>query len=74
MVDQKQKSYIAKAPIRRLMKNEGAKLVSSEAVDFLIEDLKKEATKVVKKAVKLVKEDKRKRIQRIDIIEAINTQ
>ena len=47
MVDQKQKNYIAKAPIRRLMKNEGAKLVSSEAVDFLIEDLKKEATKCV---------------------------
>ncbi len=35
------KKYIAKAPIRRLMKDEGAKLVAEAAVDLLINKLRK---------------------------------
>ena len=66
----KRSSYIAKAPIRRLMKNEGAGLVAEAAVQVLIEQLTKVAKNVTKSAVKYVKEDKRKRITGADIIAA----
>jgi histone H3/H4 len=66
----KRSSYIAKAPIRRLMKNEGASLVAEAAVDVLIDELTKIGTKVTKAAVKYVKGDKRKRITGADIIAA----
>ena len=62
--------YIAKAPIRRLMKNEGAGLVAEAAVNILIEKLTTVAKGVTKNAVKLVKDDKRKRITGSDIIQA----
>jgi len=61
------KKYIAKAPIRRLMKDEGAKLVAEAAVDLLIEKLEKTATDVTKAAIKNVKTDKRKRLTAPDI-------
>jgi len=60
-------AYIAKAPIRRLMKNEGAGLVAENAVILLIEELTKAAKEVTKEAVKLVKSDKRKRVTAADI-------
>lgn len=60
-------AYIAKAPIRRLMKNEGAGLVAENAVILLIEELTKAAKEVTKEAVKLVKGDKRKRVTAADI-------
>ncbi len=60
-------AYIAKAPIRRLMKNEGAGLVAEDAVILLIEELTKAAKEVTKEAVKLVKSDKRKRVTAADI-------
>jgi|SaaInl8_150m_RNA_FD_contig_21_1541894_length_332_multi_7_in_0_out_0_1 histone H3/H4 len=63
-------SYIAKAPIRRLMKNEGASLVAEDAVVLLIEELTKVGQAVTKKAVKLVKDDKRKRVTAADITAA----
>ncbi|UYP46560.1 hypothetical protein NEF87_002845 [Candidatus Lokiarchaeum ossiferum] len=63
-------AYIAKAPIRRLMKNEGASLVAENAVELLIEQLTKVATEVTKEAVKMVKADKRKRLTAADIIAA----
>ena len=63
-------SYIAKAPIRRLMKNEGASLVAEAAVDVLIDELTKIGKDVTKAAVKYVKGDKRKRITGADIIAA----
>ena len=59
-------AYIAKAPIRRLMKNEGAGLVAEDAVILLIEELTKAAKEVTKEAVKLVKGDKRKRVTAAD--------
>ena len=49
------------------MKNEGAKLVSEEAVLLLIGELTKEAKRVTKEAVKVVKADKRKRVTAADI-------
>ncbi|MBD3350862.1 MAG: histone [Candidatus Lokiarchaeota archaeon] len=66
----KRKSYIAKAPIRRLMKTEGAGLVAEDAVKTLIKQLNKVAKDVTKQAIKLVKADKRKRITGNDILAA----
>jgi DNA-binding protein len=60
-------SYIAKAPIRRLMKSEGAGLVAEDAVTLLIEKLTEAAIDVTKKAVKMVKDEKRKRVTAADI-------
>jgi len=60
-------SFIAKAPIRRLMKNEGANLVAEKAVDLLIEKLTDLATKVTKNAIKMMKEDNRKRVTSSDV-------
>jgi len=62
-----QKKYIAKAPIRRLMKDEGAKLVAEAAVDLLISKLEQTATDVTKEAIKIVKADKRKRLTAPDV-------
>lgn len=60
-------SYIAKAPIRRLMKDEGASLVAEDALELLIDVLTKAAEKKTKAAIKLVKADKRKRVTAADI-------
>ena len=61
-------TYIAKAPIRRLMKYEGAGLVAEDAVSLLIDTLTKAAEETTKKAVKLVKDEKRKRVTAADIM------
>ena len=63
----KDRSFISKAPIRRLMKNEGAGLVAEDAVILLIDELTKAAKAVTKEAVKMVKIDKRKRVTAADI-------
>lgn len=59
--------YIAKAPIRRLMKAEGASLVAAEALNKLIGYLEKAAADITKEAIKLTKAAKRKRITPLDI-------
>lgn len=59
--------YIAKAPIRRLMKSQGAKLVAAEALNKLIGYLEKAAADITKESIKLSKADKRKRITALDI-------
>lgn len=59
--------YIAKAPIRRLMKAEGARLVAAEALNKLIGYLEKAASDITKESIKLTKADKRKRITALDI-------
>lgn len=64
------KAFIAKAPIRRLMKAEGAGLVAEEAVKILIDELVKNGAAVTKGAVQLVKQDKRKRVTAADISSA----
>ncbi len=60
-------SYIAKAPVRRLMKTEGADLVAEDALGFLIEKITAEAKRVTKDALKVVKDDKRKKVTAEDI-------
>ncbi len=63
----KSEGYIAKAPIRRLMKKEGADLVAAEALDKLIGFLESSAATATKDAIKVCKEDKRKRVTAADI-------
>ncbi len=53
--------YIAKAPIRRLMKKEGADLVAAEALDKLINFLETSAADATKAAISVCQADKRKR-------------
>jgi len=69
MTDRK---YIANAPIRRLMKREGAELISEKAVDKLVEQLEKTATIVTEIAILKRFEDKRKRLSADDIRSAAN--
>jgi histone H3/H4 len=66
----KSETYIAKAPIRRLMKKEGADLVAAEALDKLIDFLEKKAADATKSAIKITKDDKRKRVTSGDIRKA----
>ncbi len=63
----KSDGYIAKAPIRRLMKKEGADLVAAEALDKLIDYLEKAAADATKAAIGICKADKRKRVTASDI-------
>lgn len=66
----KSDSYIAKAPIRRLMKKEGADLVAADALDKLIGFLEKTAAEVTKNSIKITKADKRKRVTAADVRKA----
>ena len=59
--------FIAKAPIRRLMKNQGANLVAEDAVNVLINFLEKFGGDVTKKAIALANADKRKRVTADDV-------
>jgi len=63
----KSEGYIAKAPIRRLMKKEGADLVAAEALDKLINYLESAAADATKEAINVCKADKRKRVTAADI-------
>nr|MDO8110327.1 NFYB/HAP3 family transcription factor subunit [Candidatus Sigynarchaeota archaeon] len=66
-----QEKYISKAPIRRLMKNQGANLVAEEAVITLVDFLEKFADGLTKKAMKIAEEDKRKKLTAEDILAAL---
>ena len=68
----KDRSFVAKAPIRRLMRQEGANLVSDEALGLLIEKVEEIAMKTTKTALSLVKDEKRKRLTAEDIQWASN--
>ena len=61
--------FISKAPIRRLMKSQGAALVAEEAVKGLVEYLGKFGQEVTKKAIAVAKADKRKKVTADDIEE-----
>jgi DNA-binding protein len=65
-------SFISKAPVKRLMKQEGARLISDGALKLLISKLEQIATKTTKKAMSLVKDEKRKRLTSEDIAWAAN--
>jgi histone H3/H4 len=61
------KLFLTRTPVRRLMKDEGAKLVSDEALDLMISKLEELAIKTTKKAMELVKDEKRRRLTADDI-------
>ena len=61
------KGFVAKAPIRCLMKAEGANLVAEGALDLLIGKLEEVAKATTKKALDFAAADKRKRITGADI-------
>lgn len=63
-------SYLAKAPIRRLMKRVGADLVSADALDRLITFLENHAGEMTELSVQITKADNRKRVTPDDIMEA----
>jgi len=63
--------FISKAPIRRIMKNQGASLVAEEAVTTLVDYLEKFADTLTKKALKIAEADKRKKVTPEDINAAL---
>lgn len=67
---QKPERTFSKAPLRRLMKAEGAKLVSEDAIDLLASTLVKRAKEITVEAKRIAESDKRKRIQGTDIEKA----
>ena len=58
---------IPKAPIKRIIHEEGAERVSAEAVDALVEFLEAEAEEVSEKAVTYARYAKRKTVKAEDI-------
>lgn len=65
--DVKEKNYITLTSIRKLMKNEGAKLISKDAVILLVKNLEGFAIKITKDATEVMKSDKRKRLSAEDV-------
>jgi histone H3/H4 len=62
--------FISKAPIRRLMKDQGAFLVADEAVEFMIDHLQKLGIAITKKAVENVEKAGLKKLMSIDVLSA----
>lgn len=61
-------NFMSKAPIKRFMKEQGATLVSNDAIELLIEQLEMQAKRTTKKALSLVKDERRRRLSADDII------
>lgn len=64
---------IPKAPVKRIIQEEGAERVSADAVDALVEYLEAEAEEVAKKAIIYAKYAKRKTVKADDIALAIDS-
>jgi len=64
---------IPKAPVKRIIKEEGAERVSDEAVDALVKYLQDEAETIAEKAIVYAKYAKRKTVKADDIALAINS-
>ena len=65
---------IAKAPVRRMMKEVGAYLVADDAVDLLLEFLISKGGEITKTAIKIAEDDKRKKITGDDVFQAVKVQ
>ena len=65
---------IPKAPIKRIIQEEGAERVSADAVDALVEFLEAEGEEVSKKAITYAKYAKRKTVKAEDIALATDSQ
>ncbi|WP_082706356.1 histone family protein [Methanobrevibacter sp. YE315] len=62
---------IPKAPVKRIIKEEGAERVSADAVDTLVEFLEDDAEAIAKKAIEYAKYAKRQTVKAEDIALAI---
>jgi histone H3/H4 len=67
----KRKRTFAWNPVRRLMKTNGANIVSRDAVELLITDLEKTSQILTQKAITFAKHSKRKKISKEDMLLAI---
>jgi DNA-binding protein len=65
-------SVIPKAPVAKLMMDNGAKRVSEDAVDCLTEHLIDYSLKISERAIKLARHSGRKTVQSEDIKLALN--
>ena len=65
------KRFFAWSPLRALMADNGAKIVSRDAVDYLITVLQDKAIDITKRAYVIAKHSKRKKITKGDIDLAI---
>ena len=65
------KRYIAWSPVRALMGANGAKIVSREAVDYLISYFQDLCIDITEKAKTYAKHAKRKKITKADIMLAL---
>jgi len=66
------RSTFAWSPLRRLMKNAGAVIVSREAVKALMNALEQHAKALTESALKFAKHSKRKKISQADFQLAID--
>jgi histone H3/H4 len=68
----KKKFAFAWSPLRRLMKESGAEIVSKEAVETLLFYLEDRSLKITKMALKFAKHSKRKKITTSDMELAVD--
>ncbi|NHI94865.1 MAG: histone [Candidatus Lokiarchaeota archaeon] len=71
MIIMAKKRYFAWSPIRALMADNGAKIVSRDAVAFLITVLQDKAISLTERAKTLAKHSKRKKVTAEDVKLAI---
>lgn len=67
MIDMGKKRYLAWSPLRSLMADNGGKIVSREAVGYLLGFLQDKAVEITKRAQVLAKHSNRKKISKEDI-------
>ncbi len=68
----RKKRVFAWSPLRALMKEAGAEIVSRDAVGTLMDFLEKRAKALTESAIKLAKHSKRKKVTRADMQLAIS--
>lgn len=68
----RKKRVFAWSPLRALMKEAGAEIVSRDAVGTLMDFLEKRAKELTNSAIKLAKHSKRKKVTRKDMELAIS--
>lgn len=68
----KNKKPIALAPLERILKENGAKRVSDEALRIFAEELEKRAKSVAEKAIEFSKHSGRRTVMKEDVVLATN--
>lgn len=63
---------LAKAPVRRLMRNAGAEIASDNSVEFLMEKLQDLAKEFTEAGLKITKQSNRKKLTKADLKAALD--